>query len=252
MAFARSDIPTVLKTPGTMVLSPVQGLLTGLGNRIEAITTFLTVAGQAYEENRLLRVEIELLKREVISLQEAGQENRQLRALLNYQQTNPGGEYLPATIIAHDPNPLVQSVLLDRGSTQGVQIGNIVVTENGLLGRIVEVTPQASKVLLTSDPSSAVNALLQRSRAQGVVTGRAAGLMALGFVESRADIQEGDVVLTSGLGGGFPKGIPIGLVSKIENNDQDLFLTVELEPMVEVSSLENVLISIDFTPLLLP
>ena len=252
VAFAGAGVSTGLRTPGVSVLAPVQSLIRGAVDTTVAIVSAVRDIGGLAEENRQLERQIEELQGQVIQLREAGEENRQLRALLDFERDNPGREYLPATIIAHDPNNLVRSVVINRGTEQGLQKGMVVVNEVGLVGKVVEAYPNASKVLLLIDPSSVVNALVQRSRAQGIVTGRSDAHLRLQYVQKGADVGVGDLVVSSGLGGGHPKGLLLGSVSYLTSNDQEPFQTIRLAPAVQIASLETVLVVKDFAPIKLP
>lgn len=252
VAFTKTGAPDAARGPGLDLVAPLENGVRSVVAGFASITDAVRNAGSFSEENRQLRRKIAELESEVLKLQEAGVENRQLRVLLNFERDNPGREYLPATIIAYDPSNLVRSVIIDRGSDHGLQPGSVVVTERGLLGKITQVSARAAKVLLVTDASSVVNGLVQRSRVQGVVTGKPDGGLALNYVTKESDLRQGDVVLSSGLGGGFPKGLPIGTVSSVVNNDQEPFQQVSLSPAVRASVLELVLVVKDFTPIKLP
>lgn len=252
VAFAATGATSGLKSPGVQALSPVQRLVKGVTGTASSFLETVGRVGALAEENRQLRQRVQQLQSEIVRLQEAGQENRQLRALLEYQRDNPGLEYLAASIIGYDPNGLVQSLTIARGTKDGVQTGMVVVSALGLLGKVVEAYPRAARVLLITDPSSVINALLQRSRIQGVVTGRADRSLDLQYVDKTADVMVGDLVLTSGLGGGYPQGIPLGRVARIIDNDQALFKEIQVQPLASVASLRSVLVITDFTPVALP
>lgn len=252
VAFTRSGVPDAVRSPGLDTVAPVENLVRNFVSGFASIGDAVRNAGALSEENRQLRRRISDLEGDVLKLQEAGAENRQLRSLLDFERDNPGREYLPATIIAYDPSNRVRSVIIDRGSDHGLQPGSVVVTERGLLGKVTQVSARAARVLLVTDASSVVNGLIQRSRAQGVVAGKADGGLTLNYVAKEADLRLGDVVLSSGLGGGFPKGLPIGAVTSVVNNDQETFQQISLTPVVRASVLELVLVIKDFTPIKLP
>lgn len=252
VSFSGTNAGSTLKTPGAEALSPFQNVLQQVTSGAGALVNAVKQAGELSNDNQHLRRELERLQSENVRLQEAGQENQQLRALLSYERDNPGREYKPATIIAYDPNNLLRSVTINRGTESGVQKGMVAVSDVGLAGKVVEAYPRAAKVLLLTDPSSVVNAVVQRSRVQGVVTGRPNGGLGLQYIERDADVRQGDAVVTSGLGGGFPKGYLIGKVAAVTTNDQALFKEIRIEPAVKASALEIVLVVTDFTPVELP
>ena len=139
--------------------------------------------------------------------------------------------------------------MLDLGSTHGIDVGMPVVTDQGLVGRISEVTNTTSKVLLITDVSSSVNALLQSSRLNGVLRGTPGGDLVMDYIPQGALFSVGEVVLTSGLGGNFPKGIPIGQVTDIIQRDIDVFQQAIVRPTVDFGSLELVMVVTNFNPL---
>ncbi|MBI2885681.1 MAG: rod shape-determining protein MreC [Chloroflexi bacterium] len=252
LSFSGTGMATDLKSPAVEALAPVQGGLHNLVVALEELLEGARHAGDLARENQQLRREVDRLQAEVLRTQEAAQENQQLRALLNYQRDNPGREYQPASVIAYDPSNLRRSVMINRGREHGVQKGMVVVSDLGLVGKVVEAFPRAARVLLVTDPSSVITAVAQRSRVQGVAAGRADGSLALQYVDRAADLREGDLVLTSGLGGAYPKGLLLGKVSHVEARDQDLFKEVRILPAASASALETVLVLTDFTPVELP
>jgi rod shape-determining protein MreC len=247
-----SGAPGVLKTPGVALLSPLLSLTHAVFSPVGEALDNLGRIGSLAEENAQLRSQLDKAEAGVAALREAGEENRQLRALLGYGRDNPGREYLPARVIAHDPSGLVRSVVIDRGSDQGVQKGMVAVTDRGMVGKVSAVSPRSAKVLLTTDTSLVVNGVVQRSRAPGVAVGRPEGDMVLQYVEKDADVKEGDLVVTSGLGGGFPRGIPLGVVKRVTDADQASFKEVRIAPAATSGPLELVMVILDFVPGELP
>jgi len=252
LATAATGVPAVVKTPAVELLSPLLSFTATVFSPLQGISGAAGAVGSMAEENRQLRDQLAKAQSEVAALREAGEENRQLRALLGYERDNPGREYLPARVIANDPSGLVRSVVIDRGSDQGLQRGMVVVTDRGMVGKVVAVYPKAAKILLTTDAGTAINGVVQRSRVQGVAVGRPDGDLELRYVDKDADINEGDLVLTSGLGGGYPKGIPLGTVKKVTNQDQAPFKDVRITPASTSGSLELVMVVLDFVPGELP
>lgn len=173
---------------------------------------------------------------------EVEEENKRLRRLLDLKEQS-SYEGLASSVIAREPSNWFQTLLLDRGERSGVKKDSIVVTPEGLVGRVIKVNKNSSQVLLITDPGSEIGALVQRTRIQGVIQGRKRDLI-LKYLPLEADVREGDLVLTSGLEGGlFPKGLTIGRIKKIEPpHPQDLFLKIVVIPEVNLSSLEEVLL----------
>jgi rod shape-determining protein MreC len=252
IAFAGSQGSTVLKSPGVAVLAPVETALRAASDAVMNVAQTAISLGAMAEENQRLRQQVDQLQSEIVRLNEAGEENRELRDLLQFERDNPGREYQPASALGTDPSKLVRSLLVNRGSRDGVQRGMVVVTYLGLVGKVSEVFPNAARILLLTDASSVVNAVDQRSRVEGVVAGRGENRLSMQFVQKSADVQEGDLIVSSGLGGGFPKGIIIGRVERVTSNDQDLFKTIQVEPAVNPDVVGTVLFVKDFVPTELP
>lgn len=175
-------------------------------------------------------------------LLEIEEENKRLRELLDLKE-HSFYKGLASSVIAREPGNWFQALLLDRGGKLGVRENSIVITSQGLVGRIIKVNKNSSQVLLITDPGSEIGALVQRSRVQGVIQGKGRYLI-LKYLPLEADVREGDLVITSGLESGlFPKGLTIGRIKKIESpHPQNLFLGIVITPEVNLSSLEEVLI----------
>jgi rod shape-determining protein MreC len=184
-------------------------------------------------ENRRLRAEL-------VALEELRRENERLRRLLGFvEETTP--RTLAARIIAEDAASWFRTVEIDRGYEDGVTEGLPVVNAAGLIGRVVRSTPNSARVLLITDASSAVAVLVQDQRIRGVCRGQG-GTLALDFALVQDEIQVGDGVITSGLGGVFPKGLVVGYVRAVQREQFGLFQTVEVEPAVDFAHLEEVLV----------
>ena len=134
-----------------------------------------------------------------------------------------------------------KSMIIDRGSNAGIQVNDAIVNANGLIGRVVLTTKDMAKVQLIIDSNSSVGALVERTRRQGVLRGDGAGGAQLYDVPSLADVQPGDNVLTAGIDGIYPKGIPVGVVQKAEKG-QDLFKSIVVKPSVDFGSIEEVIV----------
>lgn len=184
-------------------------------------------------ENRQLRAEL-------VAQNELRHENERLRRLLGFveEATVPT---LAAHVIAEDASSWFRTIEIDRGAVDGIRDGMPVVDAAGLIGRIVRTTPHSSRVLLITDASSAVAVLVQDQRIRGVCRGQG-GELALDFALLQDAIQVGDGVITSGLGGVFPKGLVVGFVRSVQREQFGLFQTIEVEPAVDFSRLEEVLV----------
>lgn len=191
------------------------------------------------KENALLQEENLRLRSELSSLQEVALANERLRRLLEFKET--GLEAFPARVIAEDASSWFRTIVIDKGSRDGLAEGMAVVVPEGVVGRIIKIASTESRVLLITDASSAASSLVQRTRSRGVCRGRGDSLT-FDFVLRQEDIQVGDRVVTSGMGGVFPKGLLIGEVTRVEGDDYGFFQTVEVAPAADFSRLEEVLV----------
>ena len=198
----------------------------------------------ARRENTRLQTEVASLKRRIDQLEEQTLETQRLQRLLALQQTSPS-TLLTARVIGKDATNWFKTVLLNRGSADGIRRNLPVATPDGLVGRVVEVTPTAAKVQLFTDPVSAAGGLVQRTRVTGIVVGSLAAGARIRYLPLMADVAVGDEVVTSGMGGLFPKGIPIGRITAIERKSGALFQEATLSPATDLSRLEEVLILTD-------
>ncbi|HEY8171494.1 MAG TPA: rod shape-determining protein MreC, partial [Dehalococcoidia bacterium] len=176
-------------------------------------------------------------------------ELKNLQDLSAVRQQFPNDTFLTSTVISRDSSNLRSVVAIDRGSSDGVREGMIVVTEGrSLVGTISKTFDDYAWVTLITDPKSAVSAIVQESRAEGVVAGNYDGDLVMEFVGQGAAVKEGDFVLTSGVGGGYPAGVVIGRVSNVKKTEQDLFQSVHVDHLASLSDLENVLVLTSFEP----
>lgn len=228
------------------VLTPLQE---GLAELAPVIPADEQVAPQALlDRNATLAAENARLRSEAVRLREAVAERDILAELLDFERENYEHTYLTAEVIGRDPSAFLQFLILNKGTTSGVQRGMPVVTGAGLAGVISEATPRASKVLMVNSAQMAVNVRLQESRATGVLFGQASSDLRLRFVPLDADLSAGNLAVTSGLGGTLPADIPVGEVASVRRRAYDVFQEAEVLPMVDFSRLELVLIITDFTP----
>lgn len=218
-----------------------RGIATGLMKAGHGLFTWPMELSRLRHENRALRDQNLRISLELLELREARMENLRLRALLDFR-TKAEGTYLVARVVARDPNRVQNTVLLDMGAADGVGKRMPVITADGLVGRVLEVHPRTAVVQLLLDRNCRVSAIVQRDeRTSGIVTCEN-GSFFLRHVSVRSDVSEGDRVISSGLGGVFPKGLLIGMVSRVGERDQALFREVRLSPSVDFFNLEEVFV----------
>jgi len=230
------------------LLAPVQrGLSQGLFN-VSRISQGFQDATELQKRNAALQKQVDELIVENVQLRERAAENAALRDMLGFRQVKPALAPLGAEVIGRDPSNLLSYLILDHGAADGVARGMPVITVRGLVGQITEVSPRTAKVLLITDVSSSVSALVQESRATGVVQGQLGGRLIMRYIPQTQKVEVGNVILTSGLGGKFPKGIVIGQVTAVHQRDVELFQEAEIRPSVDFHALEMVLVVQSFVP----
>lgn len=195
------------------------------------------------------------LKEQIISLKTETYRNQELlatyRRLLRLLQFTEGTDHavMAAQVIGRDPSGLFQSVIINRGKGSGLSVNMPVINDSGIVGRIVSVSDNYSKVLLLIDQNSAVDCIIQRSRDNGIVKGLSSNACIIDYLLKTSEIEVEDIIVTSGIGGIFPKGIPIGRVTEIKDPPDEFFMDVKIEPFVDFARLEEVLVILMEDPL---
>jgi len=230
----------------TLVLSPFQQAASWVANEVHYVTSVIWEISTLYEQNKMLRNEVEQLRGINLQANEALAENERLRALVDYQQSAHQFDTVAARVIARESDTWSSMIVIDRGTINGIANDMPVVTPKGLVGRVVEAGPNSSKVQLILDPRSAVGTIVQRaeSRVTGIVRGDMDNptMPQMVNVPRNADVEEGDVIVTSGFGGIYPKGLVVGMVSSLKNDDGGLLKIGVLEAAVDFQKLEDVLV----------
>ncbi|MGD9017466.1 MAG: rod shape-determining protein MreC [Desulfobacterales bacterium] len=167
--------------------------------------------------------------------------NERLRDLLNFRK-GISEEVTVAEIIAKDPSSWFKTVIINKGSDDRLMPGLAVVVSDGIVGQVVETARHHAKVLLITDPNSAVDGLDQRTRVRGIIKGGTTNQCRFHFVPGKEDVQAGDIIVSSGLDGVYPKGLRVGAVTAVEMGVADIFQTIEVQPFVDFDKLEEVLI----------
>jgi rod shape-determining protein MreC len=167
--------------------------------------------------------------------------NNRLRSLLNFQKTLTN-RVIAAEVIGKDPSPWFKTIIIDKGKADGLQKGLPVVIAQGIAGQITETSDHYAKVMLIIDRNSAVDAVVQRTRARGIIKGASTELCRFDFVLHKHDVKIGDIVVASGFDGVYPKGLRIGWVSDAAKHDAEIFQEITVTPYVDFEKLEEVLI----------
>jgi rod shape-determining protein MreC len=236
-----------------LVLAPLQSAVTTTAQEI-AIQFEVPADIQILQARN---VELEILANNLMvenaRLADVERENQILRQLLNYTRNNPQFTYETTTIVGRsigfDPTNLLYFVYVDVGARDGAAKAMPVVTDRGLVGRITAVSPNLAQILLLIDPASSVNAIIQNSRITGVVRGHIDGTLTMERIPPNEEVNPGDIVLTSGLGGNFPDKLVIGQITEVIQRDQDMFQVARIRPTVDFGKLETMLIITSFEPI---
>jgi rod shape-determining protein MreC len=224
------------------------------GRQITNIVSTVRELSGLRSTNKQLQTQVDTLTIDNLGLKEVEAENARLRELLRFAQINPLSDYrggqVIARVISRGPSNYLSSLTIDLGSEHGIKAGMPVVTERGLVGRVYKVGPTSSIILPLTDPSSGVPAMVKRSssRAVGMVNGKAGIQPVMEFIAQDADVSPGDEIITSGLGGNFPKGITIGQVLEVHKRDFNMYQEAVIRPTVNFDQLEFVLVITNFQP----
>ncbi len=221
--------------------APLQRGLVGLIDGLKAMVYGYIDLRQVRQENAELHAENLQLRAALQALGEARVENERLRALLGYAEASPGPD-IAARVIGVNPVAKLLSVRINRGESDGVFRGMSVVTPDGIVGQVVRTTGGWADVALVTDAQSRVGVRVQRSRSRGTAAGAGKGPLQLENMLRTEDIQEGDLIITSGTDGVYPPGLVVGTVTHLEKTEHGMFLGGDIVPAVDTTRLEEVLV----------
>ena len=203
----------------------------------------------AREEIALLQAQVDALERENEELREIQGEYQLLLDLFNRARQQPDFTRLTASVIGQDTSLSLRSIIIDKGSEDGIVVGMPVESARGLVGQVFRTTANSAQVVLITDNASSIPARLGSSRATGLLRGGGlGGSMSIDWIDLQYELSVGEVVLTSGLGGKFPQDIVIGRVIEVDRREAELFQRAIVQPAVDIDSLEVVFIITDFRP----
>ncbi|HEY3054382.1 MAG TPA: rod shape-determining protein MreC [Thermoanaerobaculia bacterium] len=222
------------------LFSPVPKMVNWIGSTTSDMFHGYLDMRRAVNENLELHRKVAALTTENLKLRQSATDLRRLRSLLGYAD-QLSLETSMAQAIMLDTSGRFKSIIIDRGSAANVEVNDAVVNANGLIGRVVLTTKDLAKVQLVTDSNSSVGALIERTRRQGVVRGDGRGGAEMNDVPALADVVPGDRVLTAGIDGIYPKGIPIGVVVKADQGP-NLFKNIGVKPSVDFGSIEEVIV----------
>jgi rod shape-determining protein MreC len=235
--------PALSKIQGLIVSMTAPGLegLEYVGRKAKYLWEGYFYLVGARRQNAELQRQLEEYRQREVSFQEAQQALTRLEGLLDLKR-QVALPVIGARIIAYDPTLWSRSAIINQGKAQGVKDGLPVLAPEGIVGRIVGVYPEYSKVMLIVDRKSSADAMVQRTRVRGMLKGKGGNRCSLEFVPKSADVQVGDLVLASGLVGLYPKGLVFGKVTAANKKNPGVFQEIEVTPSVDLSTLEEVLV----------
>jgi rod shape-determining protein MreC len=231
------------------LFAPAQTAFSSAGQKLQSLFDAIVSFYELKAENDLLCKKISFLEQQLIQFQELQKENYRYRELLEFKEESDH-RLLAAEVIARDPSQWFGSITINRGYLDGVRQEMVVTTGRGLVGMISTVSPHSSQVLLITDPRLPVSAMIQRTRdpvTVGIVESYAKdpACLKITYLPLEAKIQPGDVIISSGMGGIFPKGILIGTVEEVIQDQPGMVLSALIEPRVNFNRLEEVLIILE-------
>lgn len=226
---------------GLRPLSPWQRAFHGVIGSIRAVFQKYIFLVNLKDENSQLQEEVRRLKQENADLKESAQTLERLQRLLLLKARVPAA-LIAAEVVAYSPSAWFRTIVINKGQRDGVRKGFPVVTLEGVVGRVIKVSSSSSVILLVTDRNSAMDCLVQRTRTRGILEGEGGGHCYLRYVSRTEDIQVGDLIITSGLEGIFPKGLSLGEVAKVEKKAYGLFQDIEVMPSADLGRLEEVMV----------
>jgi rod shape-determining protein MreC len=230
-------------------LNAFSGILNRAALAITGGVSDFAQLNQLRQRNADLEEALARLQPELVEAREIQSDYERLADLFSYASAATNQRFIAADVIGGDSNSLLRrsTILINRGARDGIAVGMPVVTGQGLVGRIIRISADASQVLLITSPNSFVSARIQSSRAEGTVAGDISGPLEMNFIPLGARVQPGDVVLTSGLGGNFPPDLIIGQVTAVRQ--AELFQIAQVRSLINFDALEIVLVITNFQPI---
>jgi len=238
---ALTPVEKIIKGVVTPLESGVTRVLNSIGDAVGSVFTI----GSIKEENKNLKQRVSTLESENLLLKEYEYQNLRLRELLIFKDTvSRSYETVYASVVALNPSNTDKTVTINRGENDGVRKNMAVVTSLGLVGHVINVSGNSAEVMLIVDKNSAVGGLVQVTRTPGIIEGEGnnSGYLKMTHISKEAPVREKQVVVSSGLGGVFPKGLPVGRTTKIEIESNGLEKYAVIRPFVDFNRLEEVMV----------
>jgi rod shape-determining protein MreC len=246
--YVQRRMPSVKATMASVILDVsqlVQNGLLGMTNRLGEFYSRYLASVDSYDEIIYLRGRVRGIQALRIALTESELENQRLRKLLQFSESIEGPRIIGAGVIGRTGSPLSRTIQINRGSLAGIHRGDAVISDSGAVGLVLANGKYASEVLLMTDVASAIDVIVERSRAHGIVRGMSDGkryALRVRDFDRLHDVKEGDIIVTSGVGARFPMGIPVGKVISVRFNHEGLYTEADIEPYTKFDRIEEVLI----------
>lgn len=235
------DEPTLFHQVVTEVLSPVQeGLMSSKRSLSGLWDNYLLIVNTS-KENTVLKKEISRLESDIFTMEEVRKENLRLKRLLNYAE-EMGHQRVMAQVVGWDSANEFKVIRLNKGTNHGIKVMSPVITDNGLVGYVYRATPTYADVLTILDQNNRVDVVVERTRTHGIVEGIFNFKCALKYVMRNEPVEVGDKLITAGVGGIYPKGIKVGMITDISKENFGMTLSIEVIPSVDFDKLEEVLV----------
>jgi rod shape-determining protein MreC len=234
------DTRTLFERTVMTLFSPIPKMVNWIGGSAEDMYHGYLDMRRAVNENLELRRKVAGLTTENVKLRQTETDLRRLRNLLHYSE-----HFNMQTSMAHtimiDTSGRFKAVIIDRGAGDGIEVNDAIVNANGLIGRVVLTTNDLAKVQLVTDNNSAIGTLIERTRRQGVLRGDGTAVVEMHDIPALSDVKVGDRIISAGIDGIYPKGIPVGVVVKAEQGP-NLFKNIEVRPSVDFGTIEEVIV----------
>ncbi len=227
--------------------SPFQKGSTFVTKTIQGVFQEYIFLTHLQKENMMLKQKIIELQKENHQMREVTLANERLKHLLEFRE-KISSPMIAAEVIGQDPSSWFKSLTINKGEKDGVLKGMAVISPEGVVGQILKTAPHHSNVLLITDYNSAIDTIVQRTRAKAIVEGRGENQCQLKYLLRTEEVAIGDIAVTSGLSGNFPKGLMVGEIRKVEKAGQGSFQYAELVPSVDLTKLEEVLVIMESSP----
>ncbi len=241
-----------IESVGGNIVSPVQSAVSETGGFFADIGTYFSSVKALYAENERLKNENTNLQKQLLDTKGLSDENEKLRRMLELSEKETRIDMVAASVVAKDPTNWFSTFTINKGADDGIEVNQpIVNSSRELVGQVSRVGGNWAEVITILDPQSSVGALIKRSKEIGIIEGNSAlryeGKCRLGYIARDTDVKQGDFVETSGLGGIFPKGLVIGVITEVYDENATMSKAAIVEPVTDIAKLNEVFVITDYT-----